>query len=66
MLTVHKAIKSFPEQLELFEKLAVQNAIESSFYTNVVPLNPNLNSEVLEFEFVSSEHFIDASDIFLY
>ncbi len=66
MLPIHKAIETFPEQLELFEKPTVQNAIESSFYSTIVPLTPNLNAEVLEFEFISSEHFIDPADTFLY
>ena len=66
VLPVHKAVETFPEELELFEKPTVQHAIESSFYTNIAPLTNNLNAEVLEFDFISSDFCIDPADVYLY
>jgi len=65
VLPAHKAVKTFPEELELFEKPTVQHAIEPSFYTNIAPLTNNLNAEVLEFDFISSDFCIDPADVYL-
>ena len=61
MALSHKAAESFPEELELFDAPTVQTAIESSFNSLVSPSSTNLDTDVLEFEFASSDHFIDPS-----